>query len=160
MLEVGVANGGTTIGVYEFCQRVGRTFLWTGLDMECGRPAFNLGKWGRFICGDFHTPEVYKQIEGNCNLLFIDGCHCQQCCALDFTLYAPKVEPGGIILFHDTCDHPDWQDHHTQCKPDRFIGTRAALKELGLCPLIRPGYQFIGEQNEGRTQGMMAFQRL
>lgn len=166
MLEIGVANGGTTIGVYNHCHASGWGFRWVGLDMECGAPAFDLGDWGKFICGNFQQEQVYEQVDryvadtGEFNLLFIDGCHCAQCCRLDFIIYHPLLCHGGYLLFHDTCSHPDWQGHHIQCQPDRFIGTREALRILGFSPLTRPDYQFVGEQDAGTTQGMMCFRKL
>jgi cephalosporin hydroxylase len=39
------------------------------------------------------------------DFLFIDGDHSYQGVAQDFALYAPLVQPGGIIAFHDI--HPD-----------------------------------------------------
>jgi hypothetical protein len=158
MLEIGVANGGTTIGVYNECQTFNWPLTWHGMDMECGRPAFDLGSWGTFHCGDFH--KVHQQVPNGFNFLFIDGCHCYQCVTMDFEIFASKVVKRGLILFHDTNSHPSWQNHHEQCKPGRMIETRRALADLKLFPLRRTDYAFIGEQNEGTTQGLTLFQKL
>jgi hypothetical protein len=160
MIELGVANGGTTIGIYNWCAKNNVNFRWQGCDIIDGEPYFDLGSWGRFYCGDFHTSKIVKAVEGGANLLFIDGCHCYNCVTDDFMLYSPKLAPKGFLLFHDTCSHKSWQDHHKQCKPDKMIETRRALKDLNLLPLNRTDYAFWGEQNEGTTQGMALFQKL
>lgn len=160
MIELGVANGGTTIGIYNWCVENYVYFRWQGCDIQAGAPEFDFGQWGRFHCGNFHKPEIVKAVEDGANLLFIDGCHCYNCVIDDFMLYSEKVVPNGFILFHDTCSHPDWQNHHIQCKPDSMIETRRALKDLGLSPLTRDDYRFIAEQNQGNTQGMMLFQKV
>lgn len=160
MIELGVANGGTTIGIYNWCHERVVKFEWQGCDILAGKPDFDLGDWGRFHCGNFHTPEIVNAVFGKANLLFIDGCHCYNCVVEDFMLYSPKVAKNGFVLFHDTCAYDGWQNHHTQCKPDRMIETRRALNDLSLWPLKRDDYKFIAEQNEGKTQGMMLFQKL
>lgn len=162
MLEIGVANGGTTIGIYNHCKLMGWGFNWVGLDMVCGRPAFDLGDWGKFICGDCHSPEVINQVmkEGEFNFIFIDGCHCRECVRLDFVLYSPLLVSGGLLAFHDTCPATTWQNHHIQCQPDRFIETRAALEDLKLLPCRRSDYNFIAEQAQGETQGMILYRKI
>lgn len=32
---------------------------------------------------------------------FIDGCHCMSCASRDIEAVAPKIIPGGLLLFHD-----------------------------------------------------------
>lgn len=160
LIELGVANGGTTIGIFNWCEEQYVNFRWQGLDNPCGAPDFDLGVWGRFYSGDFHDPKIVGAVEGGANLLFIDGCHCYNCVVDDFLLYSPKVAQNGFILFHDTNSNPNWQNHHQQCKPDRMIETRRALRDLNLWPINRDDYKFIGEQDEGKTQGMMLFQKL
>jgi hypothetical protein len=36
--------------------------------------------------------------------VFIDACHCRKCVEKDIAAWAPKVVPGGLMLFHD-CDY-------------------------------------------------------
>lgn len=162
MLELGVANGGTTAGVYNFCHRLGIRFQWTGMDHACGRPGFPLGDWGKFIEGDLYHPKNWDQVSDDINLLFVDCCHCFTHTVEAFELYKDKVVKDGYVLFHDTCSHRDWQNnpapHLAQCAPDRFIETRRAINWLGLMPgglLLEGGdFRFIGEQDSGTGQGM------
>lgn len=160
MIELGVANGGTTIGIYNWCVKFYVLFRWQGFDMAIGKPSFEPDGWGEFIEGNFHSLGVYAKGR-ECNLLFIDGCHCYECVMKDFAIFSSKVCKRGFILFHDTNSHPDWQNHHEQCQPGRMIETRRALRDLQLYPVtLRDDYKFIGEQNEGKTQGMMLFQKI
>lgn len=165
-LELGVANGGTTVGVYNHCQKMRWPFQWVGMDMAIGAPSFDLGDWGRFIVGDFHDAdnvERAKQAMPNgYNLLFVDGAHCFCCCTKDFELYSPMVVKNGYVIFHDTCSHKDWQNNPAfpQCKPDTFIETRRALRELNLDPCTREDYAFVGQQDNGTGQGMYCVQKV
>lgn len=161
MLELGVANGGTTIGTKRHCDKMGWPFRWVGLDMTCGRPTFDLGDWGSFVEGDIQSPENNAQVpENTFNLLLVDSCHCRFCCTADFLGYNSKVVVGGYVSFHDSNPDPNWALHHEQCRPDRFIDVRGALADLKLLPCTRPDYQFIGEQANGKTQGMYLIQKL
>ena len=165
MLELGVANGGTTIGTKRHCDQMGWQFEWVGLDMACGRPAFDLGRWGIFLEGDLHTAQAYNRVADtphaySFNLLMIDDCHCFEDCRDSFLRYSPLVRKGGYIAFHDTNAAPGWQGYHEQCKPDRFIGVRNALKSLGLMDGSNIDYEFIGEQDRGTTQGFRLYRKL
>lgn len=168
MLELGVANGGTTAGAFNYCQKRGYLFTWVGMDHEIGKPAFPLGDWGTFIQGDLYHPHNWAKVPDDINLLFVDCCHCVSCTVEAFELYDSKVVPGGYVLFHDTCSHPDWQNnpapHLAQCKPDRFIGTRAALDILKLSighhDCTRDGWTYISQQDSGTGQGMYLVQKL
>jgi len=44
--------------------------------------------------------------DGSIDLLFIDGDHSAEGVKRDYDLYAPKVKPGGTILFHDATYGP------------------------------------------------------
>lgn len=41
------------------------------------------------------------------DLLFIDADHSLEGVRLDYAMYSPLVRPGGIVMFHDICIHPD-----------------------------------------------------
>ena len=165
MLELGVANGGTTAGIYNHCQKMKWPFSWIGMDHKIGRPEFPLGDWGKFIEGDLYHPQNWQQVPDDINLLFIDPCHCTSHTVEAFNLFERNVIRDGYILFHDTCSHPDWQGKWEQCKPDRFIGTREALKLLRLdkeslvAVADNSNYEYIGEQDRGTGQGMYLVQR-
>jgi hypothetical protein len=39
-------------------------------------------------------------------MLFIDGDHTYDGVRQDYEMYAPLVRPGGLVGFHDICQHP------------------------------------------------------
>ena len=40
------------------------------------------------------------------DFLFIDGDHSYEGVLCDFMTYSPLVRTGGLIAFHDICEHP------------------------------------------------------
>jgi predicted O-methyltransferase YrrM len=44
------------------------------------------------------------------DLLFIDGDHTYKGVKQDYEMYSPLVKKGGMIVFHDICDHPAMPD--------------------------------------------------
>jgi predicted O-methyltransferase YrrM len=51
--------------------------------------------------------EVAARWPGPVDLVFIDGDHSEAGCALDWSLWAPLVAPGGHVVFHDArADRP------------------------------------------------------
>jgi predicted O-methyltransferase YrrM len=64
------------------------------------------------LYGDSHDPATRTALLGMLkdapiDILFIDGDHTFQGVKADFEMFADLVRPGGIIGFHDICDHPD-----------------------------------------------------
>lgn len=64
------------------------------------------------VYGDSHDPATRDRLEAvlggtPVDMLFIDGDHTFQGVKADFELFSPLVRPGGIVAFHDICDHPD-----------------------------------------------------
>lgn len=165
MLEVGVANGYTAKGVGAFCKRMGFQLEYHGIDNECGRPHDGtLPEGGTFHLGD--STEIFESIPDGFGLLFVDACHCNNHCMLDFLNYHPKVVVGGYVLFHDTNPSPKWQGwepSHWQGhgpKTAAFcIATQQALAKLGLTNGNRIDFSFVAENKEGDGLGMMLFKK-
>lgn len=73
--------------------------------------------------------DAYKKID----FLFIDGAHDYAGVKTDFLTYSPFVRSGGIIAFHDICEHPP----DAQCEVKKFWDE---LKETAKDPI-----EFIAE---------------
>lgn len=165
MLEIGVANGATMYGIYEWCERHGVPFRWTGIDMP-GYGPDPLPPNCTFIPGK--SEHVYVQVQGEFNFLFVDGNHDSNHVCLDFLNYSQYLKPRSWVAFHDTNESPKWvglahPDTHQgdgPMHPDFGIGVRFGLKKLGLLEGLRKDWQFLSEQKEGDVQGMMVFRKL
>jgi len=64
-----------------------------------------------FVHGDSHDTETYRELvrllgHDEIDVLFIDGDHSFKGVKGDFEMFSPLVRPGGVIAFHDICDHP------------------------------------------------------
>jgi predicted O-methyltransferase YrrM len=78
-----------------------------------------------------HDPELLRQLDALAiDLLFIDGDHHAESVARDFDLYAPKVRPGGFVVFDDY--------HDTECSPE----VRPAVDSI--VGRVRGEYEIVG----------------
>lgn len=69
-----------------------------------------------FILGGSGTEETFNQVKENLwskcmdahlwlDFLFIDGDHSYEGVKRDYEMYSRLVRPGGLIAFHDICEH-------------------------------------------------------
>lgn len=139
ILEIGVGNGGTS-------------WAWTKLSSLKNLIVIDLpeGPWGgnrkevleqsfdsissnaphvqvKAIWGNSQNSECLEEVKktlegGKIDLLFIDGDHSYNGVKTDFLTYTPLVKPGGLVVLHDICVHPE----ETKCEVHKFW---AELKE-------------------------------
>ncbi len=72
------------------------------------------------------------------DFLFIDGSHSYEGVKTDFLTYSPFVRDGGIIAFHDICEHPK----ETECEVKKFWDE---LKEAAASKPAGTIHEFISE---------------
>lgn len=85
-----------------------------------------------YIAGNSHNGEALQAVkkslgERQVDLLFIDGDHSYGGVKTDYLLFSPFVRPGGLIAFHDICEH----DPSTGCEVKRWWDE---MKNGGLPP--------------------------
>ena len=134
--EIGLYNGRTTNGVFEYMKLKQRHCRATGIDNFKDKEELRFIPQNTTVIRG-NSNEVYNQIEDNSqHLIFVDGCHCFAHVISDFFCYAPKVKVGGYLAFHDTGKHikplKDFQ-HGDEKNPDAYISVRKALNKIGLC---------------------------
>lgn len=101
ILEIGVYGGWTMMGwlmlAYPDVKAVCLD-IWK-------RPTAPLPENCLFVEGDSHSSATLRQIKEllphGVDFLFIDGDHTLRGCAMDWNMYAPLVNPGGAVGFHD-----------------------------------------------------------
>jgi predicted O-methyltransferase YrrM len=71
------------------------------------------------------------------DLVFIDGDHSEEGCTLDWELWHPFVEPGGVVLFHDA--------RETQPGGRGLPGPTAVVDRLFRGPGALPGWTILRE---------------
>ena len=110
---------------------------------------------------------MWRELNEEFNLLFVDACHCITHSAMDFLNYSPHVVVGGYALFHDTAgigpkaDKNYWpQDHSVYGQPPSMLGVRDGLIKLGLLQGHRTDWKLEWEISEGDLQGMCCFKKL
>lgn len=78
--------------------------------------------------------ERFKFEPESVSWIFVDGCHCFECCHGDLILAKTLVHPGGFLIVHDTDPRHDQgpKDQNYHGKPGRAFGVQKALKEARL----------------------------
>lgn len=98
VIELGTRTGVSTIAwLYGLEQTGGRL---TSVDID---PAPQIGSYGHweFIQGDDCSPEVFAQL-APAGIVFIDTSHLYEHTVRELHLYRHLVEPGGLLVLHDT----------------------------------------------------------
>jgi len=165
-LEIGVFGGNSTRGVVKKCREIGVPIYAAGVDFPEQKPAPIPTPDYEFHAGD--SMDMWRNIHGSFNFLFIDACHCVNHSSQDFLNYSPFVEVGGYILLHDTAlptgkkEQGDWPQYHGYAgKKDSTLGVREALKKLGLLDGRRSDFEFVRElESDSGLMGMMLFRRV
>lgn len=103
ILEIGVYSGHSMMGWLELA-KPGQPDIAVGVDMAPTVTA-PLPPFVRIIEGDSHDADVVSHVVSlfprGVDFLFIDGDHSLRGCLMDFNCYAPLVNPGGVVGFHD-----------------------------------------------------------
>jgi len=166
-LEIGILGGVTAAGVVRRCNEVGIPITRAaGVDISPTTPSPLPIPEYEYYSGD--SLEQWRNIKGNFNFLFIDGCHCGTHAMCDFLNYSPFLVVGGYCLFHDTAapgleKEQDYfhQDHSAIGKPDSVLGVRNGLKKIGLLQNYRADWKFIEEvPNPTGLMGMVLVEKL
>jgi predicted O-methyltransferase YrrM len=132
VIEIGTMKGGT---LWLWCQLARPDAMIISIDLPGGEfgGGYHLKDLARFrsyaqedqllhfLRSDSHTQATREAVARKLNgrkvdLLFIDGDHRYSGVKKDFTMYAPLVKPGGVVLLHDILPHP----RVPACEVERF----------------------------------------
>lgn len=164
-LEIGVFGGGTVSGLVRRAKVIGSPITAAGVDFAPWRPSPDPLLDYQFLTGD--SMEMWRELQGTFNFLFVDGCHCVIHAMCDFLNYSPFVEVGGYCLFHDTAlptdryDQEPWpQDHSYAGKSQSKLGVREGLTKIGLLQGHRRDWTLLRElPSETGLMGMCLFKK-
>lgn len=142
--EIGMHDGGTAKGIERAFLNLGFPGIqYFGVDPDPGttRPR-HVPAGGKVIVGD--SAEVFSQVSGDLDLLWVDGCHCFNHVILDTLHYAPKVRVGGFVCYHDVNPKGEGAEHqyHGPIEPEFGLAVNQALRVFGLPNIEIPGAFF------------------
>lgn len=157
VLEIGTANGGTLFLITRVSAVDAQVM---SVDLPGGPFGGDKNEWKHSIWkafatgqqkmtllrGDSHKREtldlVKQQLNGHpLDFLMIDGDHAYKGVKMDFEMYSPLVRPGGLIAFHDICQHPGgfggevfrfWEEVRRERNASEFIENPATGFGIGL----------------------------
>lgn len=115
VLEIGCGNGGSSWAFSKLATSVIAVDLpngpWGGSDIEKMVEYIKSTCDYTYIPGDSHDSFIIGKVKAlvtpakGVDFLFIDGDHSAEGVITDFQAYASFVRPGGLIAFHDICEH-------------------------------------------------------
>ena len=163
-LEIGTCGGATTRGVYQRAAEIGCPVHCEGVDNMADYCLADPPGDYKFHVGD--SMDIWSEVKGAFNLLFVDGCHCVNHSMCDFLNFSPFVVTGGYCLFHDTAPNAngvqgEWpQNHDYAGRPPSVLGVRAGLQKTGMLQGHRKDWELVSEIQEGELMGMCLFRKL
>lgn len=132
IVEIGTDKGGT---LWLWCQVAALDATIVSIDLPGGdygegyspEDAKVFSTWAHgdqrmhFLLKDSHSEETKAEVMDvlgghPVDFLFIDGDHRYEGVSQDFTMYAPLVRPGGLVVFHDIVETLP----HLNCHSHRF----------------------------------------
>ena len=129
MLEIGAGNGGTSWAWSKLDSLRKLITLdlpngpWGGTDLDekMNYISQNSGVEHVFIKGNSQNSEALAEVQeeldvDGLDILFIDGDHSYAGVKTDFLTYSPLVKKGGLVVFHDICEHAP----ETKCDVRKF----------------------------------------
>ena len=98
VLELGTRTGVSTIAWLHALEQTGGRL--TSVDIDAQPP---IGEWPHwtFIQGDDTDPELFASLEP-ADIVFIDTSHLYEHTVQELNLYRWLVNPGGLMVLHDT----------------------------------------------------------
>jgi hypothetical protein len=100
--------------------------------------------------------EIAKQVVEPVCWVFIDGCHCFECCFADLNAWLPKIEKYGLALIHDC--HPLYSKY---TKTQEYHGTKPAhfgvLKAVEKCELLHQDFDLLFQTKVKRLSNSRLF---
>lgn len=160
--EIGIFNGLTSLGLYEYVKSKGFNCEYIGIDSEKDKPVFP-PKWMYMLRGN-STEVFYKIYNHSQDLVFVDGNHSYIGVISDYFAYKNKVKVGGYMAFHDCGKHialyKDFQ-HGNKDDLHAYICSRLAINELINCGAMRD-WELVFDEADPNDEagGIMVFKRL
>ena len=145
VVEIGVRDGSSSLGMKAFVESKGRQFDYSGFDncrdMGVDEPwpaAREDPLRAKIYLGD--SAETYRFAPQDIHFLLIDGCHCVNHVILDFLHFGDRVASKGLVAFHDM--KPSSQGHE---KDGQYQGHGPNLPDFGIA--IREAHRLLGIDN-------------
>lgn len=164
--EIGMHDGGTARGMERYVRDCNLSLAYIGIDPDDGstRPRY-VPFGGQVLIGK--SADMFVQVPGDLDLVWVDGCHCRNCVVLDVVNFAPKVRVGGFLCLHDTNILGQFradvghQYHGPENDPHFALAVRAALAAIRF-PWEE--WEFYGEAKVSDLArvdcGTLAFRRI
>lgn len=125
-----------------------------GIDIKPNEHLENLKKFDNLTIEYKRTDDFFAQFTGSIDMAFIDADHCYESAIVDFKNVLKFLNPGGIILMHDTDPESDRLIDPGFCgdsyKMVDYLEHQDNINIVTL-PLTEAGLSIITKKNDTRT---------
>jgi hypothetical protein len=148
-VELGLYEGETLKKVYPFAKKI------YGVDLKTNPQLEGLKNISNIELHFTSTDLFFANFNGSIDMAFIDADHNSQSVLKDFENVLKRLNPGGVILLHDTDPEADRFIHPGYCgdsfKIVKMFEERQDLNITTL-PILEAGLSIVTKKNNTRTQ--------
>jgi predicted O-methyltransferase YrrM len=147
-VELGLYEGETLRLVQPYAGHV------YGVDMKMNGHLEQLGRLSNVTINTCMTNEFFDSFAGTIDMAFIDADHCLESVQQDFENVLSRLNPGGVILLHDTDPQEDRLIDPGYCgdsyKIVKLLEGRADINIVTL-PITEAGLSIVTRKDSTRT---------
>lgn len=147
-VELGLYEGETLLQVQPYIE------TGYGIDMKPNDSLEKLKKYSNLQIIYSKTNEFFENFKEGIDMAFIDADHCYESALNDFLNVHKLLNPGGIIILHDTDPESNHLIHPGYCgdsyKMVKYLENRPDIN-CSTFPLTEAGLTIVTKKNDTRT---------
>lgn len=149
-VELGLYEGETLSKVIPYAKKI------YGIDLKSKMQLENIKNANSNVSIYYTTTDLFfETFTDGIDMIFIDADHCFESVLNDFENALKHLNPGGVIILHDTDPNEDWLIHPGYCgdsyKIVNLLERRDDINILTL-PVESPGLSIVSKKNNTRVQ--------
>lgn len=156
-VELGLYQGETLLKVQPFAKKI------HGIDMKINKELEALKELENVQIHICKTDDFFDTFNDGIDMAFIDADHCFESALKDFENILKRLNPGGVILLHDTDPEEDRLIHPGYCgdsyKVVSILENRLDINIVTL-PITEAGLSIVTKKNNTRTNLRQVVSRI
>lgn len=147
-VELGLYHGETITKVQPFAKKL------YGIDIKPNEHLESLKRYSNVDIQYTYTDAFFESFTGTIDMAFIDADHCYESAQRDFDNVLRRLNPGGIIMLHDTDPEEERLIHPGYCGDSyRIVSVLENRDDINIVtiPIQEAGLSMVTKKNDTRT---------